>query len=146
VSSMTDNQPAIVGDVDQRSTDPETTATVASGTSVANCTVIIRIGRALACCYNLSTWLCEECARIDTLLAPETSDPKSEYQLKNDRVESLGLATKEVEEENARLVVVLNQKKVVLAEKKTELKKRVPRNEFRRIIRDMGKKKEAGRG
>jgi RNase P protein component len=35
---------------------------------------------------------------------------------------------------------------VVLAEKKTELKQSVPRNEFRRIIRDMGKKKEAGRG
>jgi hypothetical protein len=82
VSSMTDNQLAVVGDVDQRSTDLEATATVASGTIVTNCTVGIRIGRALACCYNLSTWPGEECARIDTLLAPETPDPKSEYQLK----------------------------------------------------------------
>jgi hypothetical protein len=96
----------------------------------------------LACCYSPSTYPCQECAHVDTYLATQTPDPKSEHELKNDQTESLKLSTREFEAETVRLGVVLKEKREVLAEKKTELKMKVPRNEFRRILRDMGKKKE----
>jgi hypothetical protein len=109
MSNINGIQTGSVG-IHQKSTDPEATTTIACETSVVNCTVCVRIGRILACCYNPSTWPCEECARIYTFLASRTPDPKSEHQLKSDRTEGLRLATKEFEAEDARLGVVLMEK------------------------------------
>jgi hypothetical protein len=108
-----------------------------NGPPSTSCAVCTRIGHTLICCRDPTTApSCTDCAAISLLLVP---DPQHDRQVKEDRIESLKLETKQYEAEHERLKEVLAQRKKILQEKRDRLY--AIRPEGPKILKRLGRAK-----
>jgi hypothetical protein len=140
------NEGASVNKVSKRESTTQNETPESTTTPATTCPICARLPSPLHCCLSISETAssCPTCTQISTSFIPTSNLKEDTRQLKQDRIASLKLSTKDMEAEAARLKQILDDKKRDLMEKKKELMGKMPRNEFARRWRDVKRKGGAG--